>query len=164
MTFLSIAEDTIGSGSQSFRSGTKMHTLKRILLVDDDQGVREALAQALSSEHFRVVRAADGQEALERFFEGYVDLVLLDLNLPAKSGWDTLERIMAVNPYLPIIIITARPDQYELAATAGATAIMEKPLDLPLLLRLIDDLMRESPEERMRRIVCQRPIYVPAST
>src|ERR1700720_2925536 len=79
----------------------------KVLVVDDDFSVRDSLAMALRSEDFQVVTASNGHEALERYFEGYVDVVLLDLNMPVKNGWDTFERLTALNPYLPVIVITA---------------------------------------------------------
>ena len=132
----------------------------KVLLVDDDLAVRESLARVLRSENFQVVTAANGQEALEEYFDGYVDVVLLDLNMPVKNGWDTFERLTALNPYLAIILITARLDQRELAAVAGASAIMEKPLDVPLLVRTINQLVEESLETRLERIAAQRPLVL----
>lgn len=132
----------------------------RVLVVDDDTSVRESLGRALRSENYDVALAGDGQEALDRFTEGYVDLVLLDLNIPLKGGWDVFERISALNPLLPVIIITARSQQYELAATAGASALMEKPLSLPLLLGTITKLMSEPVAKRLHRIVTHQPILV----
>jgi two-component system response regulator MprA len=131
-----------------------------VLVVDDDTSVRESLGRALRSENYDVALAGDGQEALRSFNEGYVDLVLLDLNIPLKGGWDVFERISALNPLLPIIIITARSEQYELAATAGASALMEKPLSLPLLLGTITKLMNEPVAKRLHRIVTHQPILV----
>ena len=97
----------------------------RLLLVDDDASIRESLGHALRSEDYEVIPAADGQDAIDKFLKGYIDLVLLDLNVPVKGGWDVFERITALNPLLPIIIITARSEQYELAATAGASRCAE---------------------------------------
>ena len=134
----------------------------KVLLVDDDFSVRESLARALRSENFQVVTAANGQEALEEYFDGYVDLVLLDLNMPIKSGWDTFERLTALNPYLNIILITARLDQREMAAVAGASAIMEKPLHVPLLIEVMNRLVEEPLENRLQRIASHRPIVAPA--
>jgi CheY-like chemotaxis protein len=134
-----------------------------ILLVDDDPAVRISLGRALESEDYRVTMAGDGAEALRGLEEGGIDLVLLDLNLPVTSGWDVFERMTVISPFLPIIIITARPDQYELAAAAGATAIMEKPLCLPLLVETIDRLLHEGFEKRVRRILGNRPLVLAGS-
>ena len=124
----------------------------RVLLVDDDRAVRTSLALALQSEAYEVTQAANGQEGLEQLHCGDIDLVLLDLNLPVKNGWDTFERMTAINPLLPIVLITARPNQYKLACAAGASALMEKPLHLPQLLQTISDLLKEPPGARLQRI------------
>src|SRR6266446_10082713 len=82
----------------------------RVLLVDDDFSVRQAVGLALRAENFEVISAWNGREALEKYFHGHVDLVLLDLNLPISNGWDTFERLMALNPYLAVVLITGTPN------------------------------------------------------
>jgi len=132
----------------------------RVLLVDDDFSVRESLALALRSENFQVVTAANGEEALARYLDGYIDVVLLDLHMPVKNGWDTFERLTALNPYLAIILITSRLNQREMAAVAGASALMEKPLNVPLLIQTINRLVEEPNEARLERIASQRPLVL----
>ena len=132
----------------------------RILLVDDDASVRSSLSRALQSEDYGVCAAANGAEALRRLEQGRIDLVLLDINLPVTSGWEIFEQITALSPFLPIIIITARPDQYDFAAAAGASAIMEKPLSLPVLMESIDRLVHETFKRRVRRILRNRPLVL----
>ncbi len=80
-----------------------------------------------------------------------MDLLLLDLNLPDSNGWVTLKWLTEVNPLLPTIIITGRSNQRELAEKSGADALMEKPLDVPLLLRTIRELLDEPLETRAER-------------
>lgn len=133
-------------------SSPKPSSEKKILLVDDDQGVRETLGRVLMSEGYRVTVAADGREAATRFFKNRFDLVLLDLNMPNKNGWDTFHFMNTVNPMQPVIVITARSNQYEQAQRMGVDALMEKPLDLPLLLRTVHDLLAEPESERTRRL------------
>ena len=87
-----------------------------------------------------------------------MDLAVLDLKMPVRAGWDAFERLTTTHPLLQIIIITARPDQYPLAVAAGAGAFMEKPLDLPLLLRTIDDLLIEPVERRLSQLADRQPI------
>ena len=124
----------------------------RILLVDDDPGVRRMLLRVLEEEDYAVVPAADGLEAVESATNSAPDLVLLDLNLPFQNGWDTFKRLVADNPSLPVIIITARPNQLFPALAAGAGALMEKPLDLPKLLRTIRDLLAEPAANQLARM------------
>ena len=124
-----------------------------ILVVDDDPQVRESLRKVLQAEGYDVVLTADGQEGLDQFDSKHIDLLLLDLNLPAKSGWDLFERFSSTNPLLPIVIITGRCNQHKLAAAAGVGALMEKPLDVPLLLQTIAALLVEPTEARLKRLV-----------
>ncbi len=132
--------------------------MKTILVVDDDAQIREALAKILQVEGHEVVLAPDGQEAKARHDQTRIDLLLLDLNLPEKSGWDLFEWFTSVNPLLPIIIITGRSNQDNLARGAGASALMEKPLDVPLLLKTITELLAEPAENRLKRLVGRKPI------
>ena len=125
---------------------------KRILLADDDAGVRGSLSAVLVSEDYVVIPANDGQQALELAASAPIDLVLLDLNMPRKNGWDTFERLTVEHPLLPIIIVTARPNQLFTAVGAGAGALLEKPLDIPTLLRTIRWLLAESAETRLARL------------
>ncbi len=125
---------------------------RKIMVVDDDVQILQSLRKLLQAEGYEVVSAADGREALERFDPQAIDLMLLDLNLPARSGWDVFERVTALNPLLPIVIITGRDRQRELAGAAGVGALMEKPLDVPLLLRTIEELLAETPESRLKRL------------
>ena len=124
----------------------------KLLLVEDDAGVRESLAHVLTSEGYQILLAGNGVEALEMTAQNVVDLVLLDLNLPKKNGWDTFEVMTKQNPQLPVIIITARPNQLFPALSSGAGALMEKPLDFPKLLQTIRDLLSEPVQARIARL------------
>jgi DNA-binding NtrC family response regulator len=130
----------------------------KILLADDDTEILAALSAALRSEGYEVITAQNGREACQRFKKEHVDLAVLDLKMPVRNGWDAFERLTTSHPLLQTIIITARPDRYPLAVAAGAAAFMEKPLDLPLLLRTIDDLLVEPIESRLSRLTGRRPI------
>ena len=126
---------------------------KTILIVDDDASIRKSLRKVLQTEGYEVVLAADGLEGLDRFNPERIDLLLLDLNLPAKSGWDLFERFTAINPLLPIVVITGRANQLSFATAAGVGALMEKPLDVPLLVQTIAALLAEPEETRLKRLV-----------
>jgi DNA-binding NtrC family response regulator len=126
----------------------------KVLLVDDDPSVVAALGAALISEGYDVIQAFNGREAIRHFYtHPDIAIVLLDLCMPVKGGWDTFERITGINPLLPIIIITARSDQYTVADAAGVGALMEKPLDVQTLLETMQKLLAEPPEKRLARIV-----------
>jgi DNA-binding response OmpR family regulator len=106
----------------------------------------------LKSEHYDVVFAKTGREAAARFIADVPDLVLLDLNMPDRDGWDAFDLMNQTHPMVPVIVITARPQQYQHAAELGVDALMEKPLDLPLLLAAIAGLLAESEPERAQRL------------
>ena len=125
----------------------------KVIITDDDPSVRLALGNLLDREGYEVAMTASGDEALTRLLEeGPFDLMLLDLNMPGKSGWDTFERVTVLNPLLPVLVITARSDQQSLAKAAGVSALAEKPLDLPHLLGTIRELITEPSVNRLRRL------------
>ena len=123
----------------------------RILLVDDERSIRESLRKSLRAENYEVVLAENGQEAIKKHGAERIDLLILDLNMPVMNGWVTLDWLAAVNPVLPVIMITGRSNQRALAETAGADVLMEKPLDVPLLLQTVRELMDEPMERRAQR-------------
>ena len=125
---------------------------KRILLVDDDPTVRDSLNDVLLSEGYRVIAAENGQRALELASNASVDLVLLDLNMPVKNGWDTFEQFTREHPLIPIIVATARPNQLFTAINAGVGALLEKPMDIPTLLRTMEKLLSETAGKRLARL------------
>lgn len=125
---------------------------KKILLVDDDAAVRKILLRLLTEEGYSVLPAANGVEALEFTAAATFDLVLLDLNMPQKNGWETFEQLTSDNPLLPVIVITARPNQLFSALASGVGALLEKPLDFTRLLETIQDLLKEPAAARLARM------------
>src|SRR6266567_2159465 len=120
---LNLRRPTAPCGSAHARDrpqGFFFSSMKTILLVDDDSAVRRMLSRLLTEEHYTVVTATNGQEALDLAQTAPVDLVLLDLNLPMKDGWETFERLSTRDPFLPVVIITARSNQIFPALASGA--------------------------------------------
>ena len=103
-----------------------MHSL---LFIEDDDQIRLALTMALEDEGYRVSEAPDGASGLAAFAEKEADLVLLDLRLPDMSGFDVC-RALRARSIVPIIIITAQTDTYDLVAglEAGADDYITKPV------------------------------------
>ena len=128
---------------------------KRILIADDDAAVRESLGRVLQAEDFDVVFAESGCETISKFLTVPYDLVLLDLSMPHTDGWEAFDWLSKLHPLMPVIIITARPNQYLRAASCGIDALMEKPLDFPLLLKTIKDLLAQSEQQRIARLTDQ---------
>ena len=123
----------------------------KILLVDDDPAIRQILRRLLGEEDYLVLTAANGVEALELDRATKFDLVLLDLNMPMKDGWETFKQLSTQHPLLPIIVITARPNQFFPALASGVGALLEKPLDFAKLFDTIRVLLEEPAEVRMAR-------------
>jgi DNA-binding response OmpR family regulator len=114
--------------------------------------VRDSLNDVLVAEGYFVIPAENGQQALDLANKSSVDLVLLDLNMPVKNGWDTFQQLTFEHPLIPIIIATARPNQLFTALGAGAGALLEKPMDIPTLLRTMEKLLVETAEQRLARL------------
>jgi CheY-like chemotaxis protein len=125
---------------------------RRVLVVDDDAAVRRSIRKVLEGAGYEVATAADGQDAVIQFAPEHIDLVLLDLNLPVRSGWDVFERLTTQYPFVPIIIVTGLPDQYQTALAAGVGALMEKPIDVATLFRTMGELLVEPKAARLRRL------------
>src|SRR6185436_10750433 len=124
---------------------------KKILLADDDASIRTMVGRVLESENYHVICSSTGREAVDDFLSGAPDLVLLDLNMPEKDGWEAWQIMSAVQPFVPVIVITARPLQQEHARLMRIDALMEKPLDLGILLAAIKELLNQPRHERLRR-------------
>jgi CheY-like chemotaxis protein len=124
---------------------------KRVLLIDDEH-VLTPVASTLKSERYDVILATDGHEAVQRCQRYSPDLIVVDLDMRAQNGWSMLKNIEEVCPFRPMIVITGKPLQYECAIAFGVDALMEKPLDFPILLAAIEKLLEEPEHERLARI------------
>lgn len=118
----------------------------KILLVDDDAAVRSSVGNVLQAAGYEPVLADSGEVALEKLKGMKADLLLLDLGLPTRSGWEVLERIKTDYPGLPVIIVTGLSNQHFSALAAGVNVLMEKPLDVHALLRCIEELLAKRAE------------------
>lgn len=110
-----------------------------ILVVDDEPGVRDMLADALRMQGYAVEVAADGHSGLREIHDGHFDLVISDVNMPKVSGFELLERMRATGNETPVILLTARGDRADVAVgfRAGADDYVTKPFGLEeLLLRV----------------------------
>jgi CheY-like chemotaxis protein len=109
-----------------------------VLVVDDDPDILEAVAEILEGEGYRVARARNGLEALERVEEEEPALVLLDLMMPLMDGAAFGRELQVRRPSanLPIVVISAdgNPDR---AAVPGTVGVLPKPFDIDALLRMV---------------------------
>ena len=103
--------------------------MNSLLFIEDDDGIRTALKLALEDEGYAVSEAPDGRTGLALFAESEPDLVLLDLRLPDMSGFDVCRQLRTIS-IVPIIIVTAQTDTYDLVAglEAGADDYVTKPV------------------------------------
>ena len=145
------------------KAETEKPAKKKILLVDDDPAIRRILVRLLAEEDYVVLTAANGAEAVSQAEVIAPDLVLLDLNMPVKDGWQTFEELSSQHPEMPFILITARPNQFFTALAAGVGALLEKPLDFAKLFSTIHNLLEEPLQTRLARLVGRSPDfrYVP---
>lgn len=124
------------------RMGKNMRT---ILVVEDYEDVREMLKILLESEHFHVLEAATGAEALTAVRNGFPDVILMDLALPGFDGFETIRRIRKIDGFqnTPIIVLTAytRQSIYESALQAGTNYFMAKPIDFDELAGLLEQIL-----------------------
>jgi two-component system response regulator MprA len=123
----------------------------RVFVVDDDAAVRESLGRALRLEGYDVELAADGAEALERLESdgADVDLVVLDVLMPAVDGLEVCRRLRRNGSRLPVLMLTARDEVADRVAglDAGADDYVVKPFALAELLARVRALLRRSADE-----------------
>ena len=120
-----------------------------ILLVDDEDSVQKLLTYPLERDGFRVVHALDGEEALARFAEEAVDLVVLDLMLPKLDGLEVCKRIRSESS-VPIIMLTARDDELDkvLGLELGADDYITKPFSIREFRSRVKALLRRAAAPR----------------
>ena len=121
-----------------------------ILVIDDEQGVRDLFAKVLSRQDYNVLTAASGADGIQVAREQKVNLILLDIKMPGMDGLETLRRLKKVTPETAVIIITGfgTLQTSRKALKLGAVDYITKPFDLDFALSVIKDtLLKSSLEE-----------------
>jgi two-component system alkaline phosphatase synthesis response regulator PhoP len=118
----------------------------KILVVEDEEVIRMALGDRLASEGYTVEFAADGEEGLRKATGGSFDLIILDIMLPKKNGFDVCRDIRMAGVVIPILMLTARGQVVDkvLGLKIGADDFVTKPFDAMELLARIEALLRRS--------------------
>ena len=122
--------------------------MMRILLVEDEESLREGIKLNLELENYEVVETGSGREALKFFHEQHFDLLLLDVMLPEVDGFQICEQVRLTNMKVPIIFLTAKDTAMDriTGLKKGADDYLTKPFVLEeLLLRVQNLLKRTSP-------------------
>ena len=129
--------------------------MARILIVDDEAGIRDMLTDALGLAGFEATAAVDGFDALRIIREEHVDLVIADVNMPRLDGYELLKRMRELDFSTPVILLTARQEKQDVATgfRVGADDYVTKPFGLEeLILRIRAVLRRTQPEAGSRSL------------
>ena len=126
----------------------------RILVVEDEQKLAQALGSALQSEHYEVVVSPTGEDGFFHATAEAFDLVLLDLMLPGRGGFEILEALRQRRVHTPVLILTARDSVQDRVAglDLGADDYLVKPFALPELLARIRALLRRGRPSDVHRL------------
>lgn len=110
----------------------------RILVVDDDAGIRGTVQAILEDEGYTVSSAVNGIEALESIRQARPTLVLLDLQMPVMNGWEVLQRLRESQTGIPVVFMTAGFRAQAEAERYSADGHLAKPFDLDDLLNVVE--------------------------
>jgi len=115
----------------------------RILVIDDEDSVREILSRMLKTKGHKVVVAPNGEEGIERFRSEPFDLVFTDLGMPKLSGWDVGKTIKEINPRTPIAMITGWGVELDIEKLndSGIDLIISKPFNFDQVIHLVSEAM-----------------------
>lgn len=121
----------------------------RILVVDDEPAVRQALARALALENYEIALAADAAQALDLLREGSYEAILLDIMMPGISGLELCRRMRSGGDRTPVLMLTARDaiDDRVAGLDAGADDYLAKPFALRELMARVRALLRRGGSE-----------------
>ena len=119
----------------------------RVLVVEDDEHIRDALAEALDLEGYTVETAANGAVALQRVRAVQPDMIILDLMMPVMDGWAFMKacRREALCAGIPVLVTSAYRKLAETAPELAVQAYLAKPFDLDVLMGAVERLLRRTP-------------------
>jgi DNA-binding response OmpR family regulator len=119
-----------------------------VLTIEDDAAIRRGIVDALHFAGYETIEAADGQTGLEMASRRQFDLLLLDLVLPKRDGFEILRGVRRLRPTLPVIVLTARGDEADRVRglRGGADDYVVKPFSVKELLARVEAVLRRSAE------------------
>jgi DNA-binding response OmpR family regulator len=117
-----------------------MKDKKKVLLVDDEKAILKVLSIKLRISGYDVVTAPGGQEALDLVKTECPDIMLLDVIMPGIDGFEVLQKLRP-SSQLPVIVLSARPENAQKALSLGANDFIAKPLDVDDLVKRIELLL-----------------------
>ena len=122
-----------------------------IAVVDDDQSVREALENLISSVGFEVKLFASAESFLDSDTPAQTDCAILDVRLPGLSGLELQQRLAVDGQSIPVIVITAQAEDktQEEAVAAGAIAFLKKPVTEEVLLTALDAALKRKTDQQV---------------
>jgi len=140
-------------------------TEHRVLVVEDEPAIADAVAARLRAERFAVRVAADGPSAVECFHRERPDLVVLDLMLPGFDGLEVCRRIQAEVP-VPVLMLTARSDETDqlIGLGAGADDYLTKPFSMRVLVARVRALLRRAERTAAADVLRAGPVEIDRST
>ena len=120
--------------------------MKYILFAEDDDTLRKGLETALTSEGYETLGCRDGEEALSAFRQRRPDLLLLDVMMPGKSGYDVCAEVRRTDPHIPILFLTAKTSEADcvIGLGLGADDFIAKPFRIRELLARVSAALRRS--------------------
>ncbi|MBK7427277.1 MAG: response regulator transcription factor [Saprospiraceae bacterium] len=118
----------------------------RILLVEDEDNIRDVVKLNLELENYEVITAADGRKAIKHFTEQHFDLIILDVMLPEINGFQVCEQIRLSDTTVPIIFLTAKDTAMDRinGLKRGGDDYLTKPFNLEELLLRVQNLLKRS--------------------
>ena len=114
-----------------------------ILVIDDEEAVRDLVADVLSGKGHAVAVAAGGREGVARFAAGAYDVVLTDLGMPDMTGWEVARQIKATHPTTPVLLITGWGDVMTAPPETVVDGVITKPFDVTRLTSAVDQALRD---------------------
>lgn len=112
-----------------------------ILVVDDDESIRDLLRAALERRGYVVLTASDGEEALEMLGTVRPALLILDVQMPRLDGWGVMRELRFRRLDIPVVVISALLDFARRAVELGATHHLAKPFRIVELIRIVEDIL-----------------------